>query len=88
MNTAAGTIRRIVLPVLAALMAAPGAMACAVCHGAPDSAQTEGMNYAILFLLGVSASVATGMGVVAKRIVGAERCPEPGSADVPEGQDP
>ena len=30
-----------------------GIIACAACLGATDSAQTDGMNAAILFLLGV-----------------------------------
>jgi hypothetical protein len=64
--------------------AAPVALACAVCTGGPESAQAEGMNYAILFLLGVSASVVTGLGVVASRVVGAEHCLEPDAATGPE----
>ena len=36
------------------------AWACAVCFGAADSAMTQGMNMAILLMLGILACVATG----------------------------
>ena len=44
---------------LAALgtLAAVAALACAVCFGDPESPQTQGMNSAILFLMGVIGSV-------------------------------
>jgi len=35
------------------VFAAPSAHACSTCFGAQDSAQTQGMNFAILALLGI-----------------------------------
>ena len=37
------------------------AIACPSCYGAADSAETEGMNLAILSLLGVTGTVLIGM---------------------------
>ena len=31
----------------------PAALACATCYGDPDDPQTQGMNMAILFMIGV-----------------------------------
>lgn len=42
------------------LLAAPAAFACPVCFGAPDSPQTNGMNNAIGFLLGIIGFVQIG----------------------------
>ncbi len=39
------------------LASALPALACAVCFGDPESPQTQGMNSAILFLMGVIGSV-------------------------------
>ena len=38
----------------------PAILACATCFGAPDSAQTQGANMAILTLLGVTGVVLGG----------------------------
>ncbi|MDX1643570.1 MAG: hypothetical protein R3244_04330 [Thermoanaerobaculia bacterium] len=46
--------------VVLALAAAAPASACATCFGASDSALTEGMNGAILTLLGIVAFVQVG----------------------------
>ena len=47
------------LPGASALLLASAlpALACAVCFGDPESPQTQGMNSAILFLMGVIGSV-------------------------------
>ncbi|MER3523149.1 MAG: hypothetical protein C4326_03570 [Ignavibacteria bacterium] len=37
------------------------ALACPTCYGAPDSPQTEAMQWAILSLLGITGSVLAGM---------------------------
>jgi hypothetical protein len=37
-------------------------LACAVCYGAPDAAQTRGMNMGILTMLGVTGIVLGGFG--------------------------
>ncbi len=42
--------------------AAMSLLACAVCYGAPDAAQTHGMNMGILTMLGVTALVLGGFG--------------------------
>jgi heme/copper-type cytochrome/quinol oxidase subunit 2 len=36
-------------------------LACATCYGDPNSSQTQGMNYAILVMLGVTALVLSGV---------------------------
>jgi hypothetical protein len=52
----AGASRLLVVPVLVFFVASPRtASACAVCFGEPESAQTLGANFAIVFLLGVTA---------------------------------
>ncbi|HTS16939.1 MAG TPA: hypothetical protein VMP11_05145 [Verrucomicrobiae bacterium] len=38
------------------------ASACAVCYGAPDAAQTRGMNFGIFTMLGVTGVVLGGFG--------------------------
>jgi hypothetical protein len=37
-------------------------LACAVCYGAPDSAQTKGVNFGIVTMLGVTGVVLAGFG--------------------------
>jgi hypothetical protein len=37
-------------------------LACAACYGAPDAAQTHGMNMGILTMLGVTGLVLAGFG--------------------------
>lgn len=49
----------IVLGVIVVLNSA--AMSCPTCYGAPDSPQTEAMQWAILSLLGITGSVLAGM---------------------------
>jgi site-specific recombinase len=41
------------LAILCLVCFAPAALACSVCTGDPDAPQTQAMNMAILFLLGV-----------------------------------
>ena len=61
MNQSRDLIARILpaLPGAFALLLASAlpALACSVCFGDPESPQTQGMNSAILFLLGVIGSV-------------------------------
>ena len=38
------------------------ALACAACYGAPDAAQTRGMNFGIFTMLGVTGMVLGGFG--------------------------
>ena len=45
----------------AVLLSAGPALACAVCFGAPDSSLTQGAKAGILILLGVIATVLTGI---------------------------
>lgn len=61
-----------ILPVLVFVCWPAGAFACAACFGAPDAAQTQGMNNAILLLLGVTTTVLGGGGAVVARILRAE----------------
>ena len=45
------------------VMAMPRALlACAVCYGASDAAQTRGMNFGIITMLGVTGVVLGGLG--------------------------
>lgn len=37
-------------------------LACAVCYGAPEAAQTRGMNFGIITMLGVTGVVLGGFG--------------------------
>ncbi len=39
-------------------------LACASCYGAPDAAQTHGMNMGILVMLGVTGFVLSGFGAM------------------------
>ena len=50
----------LVLVVAALLLSAEPAAACATCFGAQDSALTQGMNKAILTLLGIIGAVQVG----------------------------
>lgn len=63
---------RLTLFIAACLPLAHEALACSACFGAPGAPQTQGMNNAILLLLGVTATVAGGAGAVALRIVRSE----------------
>lgn len=58
MRTGAG---RLAAVTAVGLGAAPAVWGCAVCYGAADSAQTAGLNAAILFLLAVVALVQAGL---------------------------
>jgi hypothetical protein len=61
------------LGLLAALCApAPELFACAACFGAPDSSQTQGMNAAILTLLGIAALVVSVLAAGLWRVVRAD----------------
>jgi len=44
-------------------------LACATCYGDPQSLQTQGMNMAIWFMLGVTGVVLASVGVVIIRLV-------------------
>jgi hypothetical protein len=57
---------------MACLLLTHEALACSACFGAPGAAQTQGMNNAILMLLGVTVTIAGGAGAVAMRIAKAE----------------
>lgn len=59
----------LVVGVAIALLAAAPASACATCFGASDSPLTEGMNGAILTLLGVVAFVQVGFVALFVRFV-------------------
>lgn len=49
--------------VVTLVMAVPRVLlACAVCYGAPDAAQTRGMNLGIVTMLGVTGVVLGGFG--------------------------
>jgi len=61
------TFRRVRKLMMIALVAAIGLaprllLACAVCYGAPGSAQTRGMNFGIFTMLGVTGVVLGGFG--------------------------
>lgn len=53
----AGVLRALPGVFALLLVSALPALACSVCFGDPESPQTQGMNSAILFLLGVIGSV-------------------------------
>jgi len=51
-------MKRLMFAMLAlSALYAPDVFACAVCFGAPDDAQTKGMNAAILTMLGITYSL-------------------------------
>lgn len=50
------------IALLLFLFFAPVATACTACMGEPDAAQTEGMNAAILTMLGFTGTVLGGVG--------------------------
>ena len=58
------------LPILLILLAfawlalPPAASACATCYGAADAPMTQGMNNAILFLIGIVGLVYVGIGKI------------------------
>jgi len=51
----------------AVLLGTFGAEACSTCFGAPDAAQTKGMNNAILTLVGIAVVVVGTMGTLILR---------------------
>lgn len=64
------TLRRcrvvqVLAPFLLTLLSSRPALACAVCFGSPDSSLTQGAKAGILILLGVIATVLTGIVAVA-----------------------
>ena len=50
--------------VAAWLVLPPAASACATCYGDPEAPMTQGMNNAILFLIGIVGLVYVGIGKV------------------------
>lgn len=48
--------------VVATILAPRASLACAVCYGASDAAQTRGMNFGIITMLGVTGVVLGGFG--------------------------
>lgn len=59
-------MKRWMLPalVVAASMGPRTLLACAVCYGASDAAQTRGMNFGIITMLGVTGVVLGGVGAM------------------------
>ena len=51
-----------VISAVAFALAPRAARACAVCYGAPEAAQTHGMNLGIVTMLGVTGLVLGGFG--------------------------
>lgn len=80
-------LSRVFLTCLITLLGSRSALACAVCFGSPDSSLTQGARAGILILLGVVATVLTGIVAVAvmwarrARMLGAQ-----GALDPVEGQ--
>lgn len=63
MNTIRWMKRWMLLALVVASIFAPRALlACAVCYGASDAAQTRGMNFGIITMLGVTGVVLGGFG--------------------------
>lgn len=60
-RSAARAVRVLALSLLATALAVPAAFACATCYGDPDALATQGLNHAILLLLGVVGLVYVGM---------------------------
>lgn len=56
-----GMKRRAMLLLSITLLAASEALACPVCYGDQESAEVEGTKWAILFLLGVTGTVLSGV---------------------------
>lgn len=56
---------QVIAPCLLTLLSFRSALACAVCFGPPDSSLTQGAKAGILILLGVVATVLTGIVAVA-----------------------
>jgi hypothetical protein len=54
--------RGAVVLAVALFMAPRAAWACAACYGAPGTAQTRGMNFGMITMLGVTAGVLGGFG--------------------------
>lgn len=54
----------ILLLMAAWLALPPAASACATCYGDPEAPMTQGMNNAILFLIGIVGLVYAGIGKV------------------------
>ena len=59
---------RINILLVSLLCFSPRALACAVCFGASDSVHTQGMNAAILTLLGFMAAVFIGIALFVVRM--------------------
>ncbi len=55
------TLKLIVLLAVVALLIQGSVLACGSCYGAADSSATNGMNFAILSMLGVTGSVLAAM---------------------------
>ena len=55
------TLKLIVLLAVVALLIPGSVLACGSCYGAADSSATNGMNFAILSMLGVTGSVLAAM---------------------------
>lgn len=53
-------LRTTLLLLVISILAAPEVVACPVCYGASDSPMADGVNAAILFLLGVTGTVLSG----------------------------
>ncbi len=58
-------VAQVIAPCLLTLLSSRSALACAVCFGSPDSSLTQGAKAGILILLGVVATVLTGIVAVA-----------------------
>ena len=50
--------------ITAAVLTPRLVLACAVCYGAPGAAQTRGMNFGIITMLGVTGGVLGGVGAL------------------------
>ncbi|MSS73031.1 MAG: hypothetical protein EXS64_16285 [Candidatus Latescibacteria bacterium] len=78
-----GRLLRVLTPCLFSLLTSRPALACAVCFGSPDSSLTQGARAGILILLGVVATVLTGIVAVTlfwvrrARMLEAEEAPGP-----------
>ncbi|OGG49339.1 MAG: hypothetical protein A3F84_25035 [Candidatus Handelsmanbacteria bacterium RIFCSPLOWO2_12_FULL_64_10] len=78
---------RAIAPCLLTLLSSRPALACAVCFGSPDSSLTQGAKAGILILLGVVATVLTGIVAVAAFWARRARMLETqGALDQTEGQ--
>ena len=63
MNVFRGAEKLVVIALVVAMGLAPRLLlACSVCYGAPGAAQTRGMNFGIITMLGVTGVVLGGFG--------------------------